>query len=188
MIYETIVSTQNADGSTHIAPMGIHAKPDELILAPFKPSITLDNVLREKLAVINYTTDTRIFADRLTRKSIDWPLVNTKQIQGKRLSDALAHAELRLVQTEDDAVRPRLHCEIVCEITHQPFRGFNRAQSAVIELAILVSRLERLPAEKIDDELAYLQIAIDKTAGEHEITAWGWLMEKLNTYREDQKP
>jgi hypothetical protein len=64
----------------------------------------------------------------------------------------------------------------VHEAGHAPFLGFNRAQSAVMEAAILVSRLHLLPAEKIASELSYLQIAVDKTAGEPEREAWGWLI------------
>ena len=43
--------------------------------------------------------------------------------------------------------------------------------------AILVSRLHMLPVAKVERELAYLQIAITKTAGEAELEAWSWLME-----------
>jgi uncharacterized protein len=39
-----------------------------------------------------------------------------------------------------------------------------------------------LPKEKVLTEMAYLQIAIDKTAGEREKEAWGWLAEKVNTF------
>jgi len=42
MIQETIVTTQNSAGETHIAPMGIHAAGDEFVILPFKPSVTLD--------------------------------------------------------------------------------------------------------------------------------------------------
>ena len=48
---------------------------------------------------------------------------------------------------------------------HAPFRGFNRAQAACVEAPILVSRLPMLPRGKIDREMAYLEIAIGKTAG-----------------------
>jgi hypothetical protein len=41
-----------------------------------------------------------------------------------------------------------------------------------------------LPAEKIDTELDYLRIAIDKTAGPTEREAWGWLTERIRQYRE----
>ena len=61
--------------------------------------------------------------------------------------------------------------------------GFNRAQAAVVEGAVLVSRLHMLPPEKIDAEMAYLQIAIDKTAGPEEHEAWGWLREAVAAHR-----
>jgi hypothetical protein len=64
--------------------------------------------------------------------------------------------------------------------------GFNRAQAAVLELAILVSRLPMLPQEKIDTEIKYLEIALEKTAGKDEIEAWGWLMDRISEYRLQQ--
>ena len=44
---------------------------------------------------------------------------------------------------------------------------------------MLASRLHLLPREKIDGEMAYLQIAIDKTAGPEELEAWGWIREAV---------
>ena len=61
--------------------------------------------------------------------------------------------------------------------------GYNRAQAAAFELAILVSGLHMLSARKIDDEIAHLQIAIDKTAGEQEAQAWQWLMQRVTAHR-----
>ena len=66
---------------------------------------------------------------------------------------------------------------------HAPFVGFNRAQAAVIEGAVLVSRLRMLPAGKVDAEMAYLQIAINKTAGLEEREAWSWLREAVAAFR-----
>jgi uncharacterized protein len=68
---------------------------------------------------------------------------------------------------------------VVHQAAHAPFQGFNRAKAAVIEAAIVVSRLGMLPREKIEQEVAYLQIAVGKTAGPDEQEAWGWLMEKI---------
>jgi hypothetical protein len=84
-------------------------------------------------------------------------------------------------------VRPRLYCRVVHEANHAPFQGFNRAQFAVLEAAILVSRLDRLPWSKIETELDYLRIGLQKTAGERELEAWGWLMEKIETHRAQQQ-
>ena len=52
----------------------------------------------------------------------------------------------------------------------------------MVEAAILVSRLHMLPEQKIRSELEYLDIAIKKTAGDKERTAWQWLMEKVDGY------
>ena len=185
MIRETIITTRHADGETHIAPMGVHIDGEKLVLMPFKPSQTLENLLRERHAVINYTDDVRIFAGCLSGKR-DWPLTPASHIGGKRLTDTLAHAEVRVVTIHDDPVRPRLTCEIVHQETHAPFLGFNRAQASIIELAILVSRLHLLPWDKIEREMEYLRVAVDKTAGEEETTAWNWLAARVSEFAREQ--
>jgi hypothetical protein len=42
-----------------------------------------------------------------------------------------------------------------------------------------------LPPDKIAREIAYLRIAIDKTAGPKELEAWGWLMERVAAHHSD---
>jgi hypothetical protein len=66
--------------------------------------------------------------------------------------------------------------------------GFNRAQYAVLEAAILVSRLTMLPLEKIDSEIAYLKIGLEKTAGEREYEAWNWLMSDIDAFKKGETP
>ncbi len=182
MIFETIVTTQAGDGRIHIAPMGIREDNSLIVLAPFRPSTTLNNVLENSYAVVNYCDDVRIFAGCLTGRH-DWPTMPAEKIPCVRLQSALAHCELKLERMEEDELRPRLFCQVVHRVNHAPFRGFNRAQAAVLEAAILVSRLHMLPWEKIEAEVKYLSIAIDKTAGPREREAWGWLMEKVNAQR-----
>jgi hypothetical protein len=111
-----------------------------------------------------------------------WTYLEASKIKGFRLAECLTHLELKLVEIREDALRPQLVMEKLFEEQHGYFKGFNRAQAAVIELAVLVSRLHILPRERIESELAYLQIAIDKTAGTHELEAWGWLIEKIEGY------
>lgn len=178
MIFETIVTTVAQDGRVHIAPMGIREQDGLIVLAPFRPSTTLDNVLASNCAVVNYSDDVRIFAGCLTGRR-DWPTVPATKISCVRLQSPLAHTELKVARIEDDATRPRIFCEHIHEETHSPFRGFNRAQAAVLECAILVSRLHMLPREKIESDLNYLAIAIDKTAGPNEREAWEWLTEAI---------
>jgi hypothetical protein len=186
MIEEVIITCRSLQGVNQIAPMGIVWREAEVEIAPFRPSRTLDNILESESAVINYCDDVRIFAGCLTGR-YDWPLVEAEKVTAPRLADALAHCEVRLLRIEDDKIRPRLICQPVHQANHHPFRGFNRAQAAVLELAILVSRLERLPIEKIEAELAYLRIAIDKTAGQREREAWAWLMARVERFMKRTK-
>jgi hypothetical protein len=182
MIWETILTTVDAQGRAHITPLGVREERGLTVLSPFRPSGTLDNVLATRVAVVNFTDDVRVFAGCLTGRR-DWPVLPAERIACARLVSTLAHRELELVEVEDDAVRPRLYCRTVHEQGHGVFPGFNRARSAVLEAAILVSRLHMLPMDKIDAELAYLKIAIDKTAGPAELEAWGWLIERIDAHR-----
>lgn len=181
-IVETIVTTVNDSGEAHIAPLGLIADNDGWIIAPFKPSRTLDNLLANPAAVASHTDDVRVFAGCVTgRKS--WPTKPAAKVKGVYLENALTHWELRVDRLSDDAERPRFHMRVVHEVQHGPWPGFNRAQAAVLELAVLTTRLHFLPAEKIENELKYLEIAVSKTAGPREAEAWGWLMERIEAWR-----
>jgi hypothetical protein len=184
-IRETIITSVDAAGKVHIAPIGIIAEGDGWIIAPFRPSVTLDNLTTVPFAVASYSDDVRIFAGCLTGRK-DWPTVPVDGFPVPRLSAALAHSVLQVESVRDDAVRPRFFCRAVQEEMHAPFTGFNRAKAAVLELAILVSRLDMLPRGKIDAEIAYLRIAMEKTAGPAEQEAWDWLMQKVSTHLESE--
>lgn len=178
MIQETIVTTQNTAGETHIAPMGVHVAGDEFIILPFRPSTTLDNILATKTAVINYTDDVRIFAGCVTGRN-DWPLKKASMIDGYFLEGALAHCEVKLTHVDDDPVRPKLFCQAVHQVNHSAFKGFNRAQFSILEAAILLSRVNRLAPAKIHTELEYLHIGFNKTAGPKEREAWVWVTQAI---------
>jgi len=181
MIYETIIISADADGVPHVTPFGVKHEGEKVVISPFKPSRSLDNIMHSKVATMNLTDDVRVFAGALTRRKA-WSLLPADQIACFRLADCLTHVELALEEVREDDERPQLVMERVATVDHQSFHGFNRAQAAVIELAVLASRLHLLPAEKIQSEQQYLQIAIDKTAGEREQEAWGWLVEKIDQY------
>ena len=178
MIRETIVTTVNASGVPHIAPLGLIEDGRDWIIAPFHPSTTLDNLRAVPFAVANHTDDVRVFAGCLTGRS-DWPMIIATTVPVLRLAQSLAHAELAVQRVAEDRQRPRFHCRVLHHATHGAFQGFNRAQSAVLEAAILASRLHLLPREKVEREIAYLAIALGKTAGPAEQQAWDWLMEKI---------
>lgn len=190
VIFEAVITTIAADGQPHVAPFGVRYRGPQVVLMPFKPSSTLDRLRATGHAVLNLTTDTRVFAAAVcarwlgARPGAAPELRPAQTIPGHALASALAHSELKLVHDDDHAERPTLTFDRVLDVTHAPFPGFNRAQAAVVEGAVLVSRLQMLAPEKIDAEFAYLQIAIDKTAGPEEREAWGWLREAVRRQRE----
>jgi hypothetical protein len=182
LIIETVVITLNTDGTPYIAPLGLIADGPHWVMAPFKPSRTLDNLTRHPFATASHTSDVRVIAGGVTgRKSR--PTAPASRIQGALLAECVSHWELEVERTIPDEQRPRFVCRVVHTESHAPWSGFNRAQAAVIECAVLVTRLHMLPPEKVEAELKYLQIAIDKTAGPVELEAWGWLMEKIAVWR-----
>jgi hypothetical protein len=178
LIRESIVITSNREGRVHIAPIGLIAEDGDWIIAPFRPSTTLDNLVSVPFATANHTDDVRVFAGCLTGQHT-WPTIASEKLPVPRLENALSHAELAVVSVKDDPQRPRLRCRVV---------RFNRAQAAVLEAAILVSRLHLLPQEKIERDLAYLHTAVEKTAGPREIEAWTWLANKVAAHFASSTP
>jgi hypothetical protein len=199
MIRECIVTTLNEEGRVHIAPLGLIAttldgdglggegEAQGWIIAPFRPSTTLDNLRSNPFAVASFTDDVLVFAGCLTDNR-DWPTRPATHVPGVVLDGALAHAELKVERIEEDEQRPRFHCRVVHQAMHAPFLGFNRAQAAVVEAAILATRLHMLPREKIERELGYLQIAVEKTAGPREHAAWRLLIEKIEEHYKHAPP
>jgi len=180
-IDEVIVTTLSANGCAHSAPMGITRSNGQVLIQPFKPSTTYDNLKAHRQCTINYTDDVRVFAGAVTGRRT-WNTLPCQQIEGEYLEQALAHIELELVIFDDSDPRASFTGTIIKEVMHAPFRGFNRAQNAVIEAAVLTSRLNILPEDKIKQEISYLRLAIEKTGGDRERQAWGWLMDKIEDY------
>ncbi|MFG1395675.1 DUF447 domain-containing protein [Roseixanthobacter pseudopolyaromaticivorans] len=183
MIRETIVTTLSVEGEPHVAPMGATVIAGGYLLLPFRPSRTLDNLLARRVGTINLTDDARIFAGCVTGRKRDWPTVPADVIAGVRLAQTVAHEEFEVVEVVEDAQRPRLTCRVVHRAHDGAFAGLNRAVAAVVEGAVLVSRLCLLDAEKVDREMAYLSIAVEKTGGPQEREAWQWLCDAVAEFR-----
>lgn len=182
LIRETIVATVAADGTPHLAPLGLIREGTMWTIAPFQPSATLANLRAVPQATASHPADVRVFAGLLTGRR-EWEVVASEAVRPPRLAGALSHWELEVSALHEDEVRPRFHCRVVHEAGHGAFAGYNRAAAAVIEGAILVSRLRMLAREKVDAEMAYLRIAVEKTAGAEEREAWGWLEEAVAAQR-----
>jgi hypothetical protein len=177
-ILESIVVTTDGQGGHHLVPFGLIPEDDGFLVAPFRPSPTIANLERHPYLSAAAPADVRVIAGCVTGRR-DWPVVPCERIPGFRLRDAHAHAELEVVGVEDDPQRPRFRCRVAHRAVHDAPFGLNRAQASVIEAAILSTRLHMLPPEKVVSEMAYLAIAVRKTAGPAEAEAWGWIEEKV---------
>ena len=189
MIHEVIVTTINKDKKVHIAPMGVkilQSGSKKLVqISPFKPSQTLDNILETKIATVNFIDNVKVFSGIVTGEKKDWKLEVFDDKCVPHLQNTNTHMNVKVSENHDDPVRPRIMCELIKEQIHRPFLGFNRAQFSVIELAVLSTRLGRIDDNKIKDEMKYLKIGIDKTAGKNEKEAWEWIEKKINIYFEN---
>ncbi|MBI2799672.1 MAG: DUF447 family protein [Gammaproteobacteria bacterium] len=181
MIREAVITTVSSAGEVHITPLGYRVRDGLVVLAPFVPSRTLENLRLTPRAVLNFVDDVRVIAGCLTGRRT-WPIEASTKAGVPRLRAALAHWELEVSEVREHCERPEFHCRVAEEAMHRPFLGFNRAQAAVVELAILVSRLDWLVPSKVASDLAYLQTAVDKTAGDDEREAWAWLVAAVRTH------
>ena len=189
MIHEVIVTTINKDKKVHIAPMGVKILQSDskkyVQISPFKPSQTLNNILETKIATVNFIDNVKVFSGIVTEEKKDWELEVFDDKFAPHLQNTNTHMNVEAREEHDDPVRPRIICEVINEQIHRPFLGFNRAQFSVIELAVLSTRLGRIDDNKIKDEMKYLKIGIDKTAGKNEKEAWEWIEKKINIYFEN---
>ena len=186
MIHEVIVTTRNMNNKVHIAPMGIKLLNENserfAQISPFKPSQTLDNILETDIATINFIDDVKVFAGIVTGKRKDWKLASSQDKHVPHLEHTNTHMNAIVDKVFDDSVRPKIKCKIINEEVHRSFLGFNRAQFSVIELAVLSTRLGMIDDNKVKEELKYLKIGIDKTAGDNEKEAWGWIENKIKKW------
>jgi hypothetical protein len=76
-----------------------------------------------------------------------------------------------------------IECRVVASGEVRPFFGFNRAKHAVLEAAILATRIGILPADEIRREFERLAVPVQKTAGHQEQRAFqflcGYVRERL---------
>ena len=101
-IFETVVTTCSPAGVVHVAPMGVRYVDDRVVLKPFRPSTTLDNILASGAAVLNLLTDVRVFAGCVTGRKA-WPTVDAQRAGEPR---AVREDSLRAMDKDQPSVVP----------------------------------------------------------------------------------
>lgn len=191
LIAEGIVTTVNLDGSANISPMGPRVSRDftRLVLRPFQTSTTYQNLKRTGEGVFHVTDDVLLIAKAAVGQlSPQPPLQPAEHVQGFVLASACRWFAFRVTGLDDSAERTTITCAVVGSGELRPFFGFNRAKHAVLEAAILATRIGILPAEQILAELDRLAIPVEKTAGQQEREAFEFLKDFVRGALENNGP
>jgi hypothetical protein len=179
MILESIVTTVGPGGELNVAPMGpvVDEGLTRFRLRPFQTSTTFRNLQAHPEGVIHVVDDVLLIARGAIGALAEPPTRPAEVVRGRVLQDACRSFEFRVVSCDASQPRSEIAVEIVHTATHRDFWGFNRAKHAVLEAAILATRLHLLPAEEIQAEFRRLEAPVEKTAGPRELEAFALLQE-----------
>ena len=180
MILEAIITTTNDDGSMNVSPMGplIDKDPtDGFELRPFDTSRTFANLQQRPFGVLHVTDDVMLFALAAIGQLEELPEARSaeKNDQGFILNNACRWYEFEAVFFDTTQPRKNIRCKTVASGRQRDFWGFNRAKSAVLEAAILATRVNFLPAGEIESQLPRLKTIVEKTGGQQEKDAFALL-------------
>ena len=87
---------------------------------------------------------------------------------------------LEVTALDDTNERTIIECRVTQQGELRPFWGFNRAKHAVLEAAILATRVHLLPRAEILVTLDLLTSAVQKTAGKQESDAFNLLVQYIH--------
>ncbi len=180
-ILEGLVTTVGPDGSPHLAPMGPRISVDQrrLLLRPFPTSQTFRNLKANGAGVFHVVDDVLLLAKAALGEAKTPPVRRAERINGFILVDACRFMEFVVRSLDETGERVQIEAEVVHAGTQRDFWGFNRAKHAVLEAAILATRLHLLPHPEVKAEYDKIAIIVDKTGGEGEREAFAYLQEHL---------
>lgn len=176
MILEGIVTTLNPDGSLNISPMGpkVDEAMNRFLLRPFKTSQTYRNLKAHGEGVLHVTDDVWLLA-RAAVGTVEAPTFPAAKVRGRVLSDACRYYEFRVAEMDESQDRVCITAEVVAMGRLRDFFGLNRAKHAVVEAAILATRVDFLPAAEILADFEKLAMLVQKTGGPQEHQAFAFL-------------
>jgi len=184
MILEGLVTTSDAAGGIHVAAMGpwiddaarAAGAVSRLSLRPFAGSQTATNLARLPAGVFHVTDDVLLLARVVAGAA--GPIAGGRRatgISGWLLDDFCTAYEFVVESSDRSAIRERLEARVVAEHRGRPFLGFNRAAHAVVEAAILVTRLHLPEAANPGPAFRDLEPLVAKTGGAREQEAFALL-------------
>jgi hypothetical protein len=110
------------------------------------------------------------------------PLRRAEAVDGVILVAACRWYAFRVKSLDDRDERTQIVAHVVDSGRQRDFLGFNRAKHAVVEAAILATRIGFFDANHIRGEFERLSVLVDKTGGQQEHRAFQF----LRSYLEEQ--
>lgn len=183
MIIEGLLTTETADGTPHVAPMGPLVSEDlsSWTLRPFRSSRTYELLQSNGRCVFHVIDDTvpvvqaalglkhELEFDRLTEA-------------GWVIRQACHWYRMEIYSWNTTDARGEAHARVISTGVLRPFWGWNRAKHAVLEATILATRLHLAGPSAIAEDLSRLKTIVDKTAGPREHFAWNLLTQYIQNY------
>jgi hypothetical protein len=104
-------------------------------------------------------------------------------IDGYILSDSCRWYAVKVQSIDDSKPRTEIAADVVDRGFEREFFGFNRAKHAVVEAAILATRVGILPIDQIESEFERLLIPVEKTGGSQERAAFEFLSDYVRRWQ-----
>jgi len=177
-IIETIVTTENPDGSVNCAAMGVQWGEETIVIRPYQRTRTLRNLRVNPAAVVHISDDILLFV----AAALDDPKPPTRPasvVRGAVIEGVCSWREVAVLAIQSEGPRATVTTRVVARGRGREFVGFNRARAAVLEASILASRVRFMAPEQVAKRLACLQVAVDKTAGPRERAAMQLVREHI---------
>ena len=190
MVIEGIITTENSDGTMHVAPIGPHVDPHltDWTLKPFQSSTTFENLRSTSRGVFHIVDDSLLMAAAVLglcnepESEYRSELCDATHLTnvGWILNRSCRAVGLAVNAWDFTAPRATASCIATHRETRSEFWGWNRARHSILELAILASRVHILDKKIVVEELERHRIIVEKTAGPREFAAWELLKKHLS--------
>ncbi len=181
MITEGLLTTTDGAGAMHLAPMGPRLDLDAMTLElrPFPSSASYRNLVRRPEGVFHTTDDVLLLACAgvgAVGRACPAPESRAAgSVAGFVLAGACHAYEFRVESIDESQERVSIRAKITRHEMLREMPGFNRAKAAIVEAAILATRLHLIPAGEVAAEFARLAVIVRKTGGPAELAALAFL-------------
>jgi hypothetical protein len=179
---EGIVTTLNSDGSINVSPMGprVDRAITRLCLRPYQSSRTYANLQRHGQGVFHVVDDVELLARCAVGLCEPLPACRrATAVEGWILENACQWYAFKVHSVDTQWERATMDCDIVEQGRQRDFFGFNRAKHAVVEAAILATRIGLLDHDIVARQLSELSVWVEKTGGDQERRAFDLLQDYI---------